>query len=180
VFNHNLQAGGKTPPGFLPACSTVKPAIMQTTIKNKELTFTRILNAPREMVFDAWTNPVHLARWWGPKDFTNPVCEADARPGGLINIDMTGPDGTLYPVKGVFYEVERPARLVFTNTAHNDKDGIPGLEVLCTVTFEDLGGKTKLVLQSLVVKATPEAATAVAGMETGWNQSLDRLHAVVE
>lgn len=153
---------------------------MQNIIASKEITFTRIINAPRELVFKAWIDPKHLARWWGPKDFTNPVCELDAKPGGLLNIAMTAPDGTLYPVKGVFHEVDEPVKLVFTTTAHDDEHGNPGLEVLSSVTFEDIGGKTKLVLHNVVIKASPEVSGALAGMETGWNQSLDRLIASVE
>jgi uncharacterized protein YndB with AHSA1/START domain len=86
----------------------------------QELRLTRILGAPRGLVFKAWTDPEQVARWWGPRGFTNPVCELDARVGGLIRIDMRGPNGAIYPMKGLFHEVVEPERLVFTGTALED------------------------------------------------------------
>jgi uncharacterized protein YndB with AHSA1/START domain len=116
-----------------------------------------------------------VAQWWGPKGFTNPVCEMDARPGGSIRIDMRGPDGTVYPMKGEFREIETSQRLVFTSSALEDEKGNPQLEALNTVMFVGQGNKTKLTLQAYVMKATPAAEGALAGMEEGWNQGLDRL-----
>ena len=141
----------------------------------RELVITRIFDAPRELVWKAWTDPKRLARWWGPNGFTNPVCELDVRPGGAIRIDMTGPDGVLYPIRGVFHEIVEPERLVFTTSAFEDGEGNPQLEVLNTVIFAELGGKTKLALKAVVVKSAPEVAGALAGMEEGWSQSLGRL-----
>ena len=135
----------------------------------------RVFDAPRELVFKAWTDPKHVAQWWGPKGFTNPVCELDVRPGGAIRIDMRGPDGVVYPMKGVFHEIVEPERLVFTSSAIEDEAGNPGLEALNAVTFAEHNGKTKLTLQVVVVKSAPEAEAALDGMEEGWNQSLDRL-----
>ena len=143
------------------------------------LVITRIFDAPRELVFKAWTDPKHVAQWWGPKGFTNPVCELDVRPGGVILIHMTGPDGAVYPNKGVFHEIVAPERLVFTSSAFEDKDGNPQLEVLNTVTFAEHNGKTKLTLQAVVVKSAPAVAASLDGMEEGWNQSLDRLAEVL-
>src|ERR1700722_3962453 len=71
----------------------------------RELKITRVFDAPREVVFKAWTDPKLLAQWWGPKGFTNPVCELDARPGGAIRVHMRGPDGTVYPMGGMFHEI---------------------------------------------------------------------------
>jgi uncharacterized protein YndB with AHSA1/START domain len=140
-----------------------------------ELVMTRILEAPREMVFKAWTDPKQLAQWWGPSYFTNPVCEVDVRPGGAILIHMRAPDGVVYPMKGTFHEVVEPERLVFTSSAIEDDEGNPQLEDVITATFEDENGKTKLTVHAVVTKATPEAMGALAGMEEGWSQSLDRL-----
>ena len=141
----------------------------------QELVMTRILDAPREMVFNAWTDPMQLAQWWGPSYFTNPVCEVDVRPGGAILIHMRAPDGVVYPMKGAFNEVVEPERLVFTSSAIEDDAGNPQLEDLITVTFEDEDGKTRLTVHAVVTKATPAAMGALAGMEEGWSQSLDRL-----
>ncbi len=141
----------------------------------RELNITRNFNGTRDRVFNAWTDPKQMARWWGPKGFTNPVCELDVRPGGLIRIDMRGPDGTMYPMKGVFHEIAWATRLVFTSSALEDEEGNSQLEVLNTVTFAAAGKKTRLTLVAAIVKSMPAAETALAGIEEGWNQSLDRL-----
>lgn len=145
----------------------------------QELVLTRIIGAPRNLVFKAWTDTKHVARWWGPRGFTNPVCELDVRPGGHIRIDMRGPDGTVYPMKGVFHEIVEPERLVFTSTALEDEHGKPLFEILNTITFEDFNGITKLTLHAKLVtrdvKMTPQMAAALAGMEQGWSESLYRL-----
>ena len=108
-----------------------------------KLVLTRVFDAPRALVFKAWTDPRHVARWWGPKGFTNPVCELDARPGGAIKILMRGPDGSEYPMTGQFRDVVPPERLVFVSQAIEDETGIPRLQVETTVTFAERGGKTR-------------------------------------
>ena len=148
------------------------------TVKEKELVLKRVFNAPRERVWKAWTDPRQLAQWWGPAGFTNPVCEADVRPGGAIRIDMRGPDGAVYPMTGVYQEVVEPERIVFTSAALDDK-GNPIFEVLTTVTFAEQDGKTKQILRARVIKSTAQAAPYLAGMEAGWTQSLERLAAHV-
>lgn len=140
----------------------------------KEVTFTRTFDAPRELVFQAWIKPEHLAQWWGPKDFTNPVCEFDPHPGGAIRIDMTGPDGTVYPMGGTVREIVPPERLVFSATAFDGE-----LETLNTATFTEENGRTKLTLRASVVKSSAKTADAIAGMEQGWSESLDRLSDLV-
>jgi uncharacterized protein YndB with AHSA1/START domain len=144
----------------------------------QELVLTRVFDGPRELVFRVWTDPAHLAQWWGPKGFTNPVCEVDARPGGAIRIHMRGPDGTVYPMTGVYQEIVAPERLVFSSSAP-DNAGKPLFEVLTTVTFAERAGKTTLTLQARVTKSTPAAAPHLAGMTEGWTQSLERLVAYV-
>jgi len=139
--------------------------------------FTRTLDAPRALVFKAWTDPKHLALWWGPDGFTNPVCEVDLRPRGELLIHMQG-FGETYPMKGTFVEIVAPERLVFTAAALNEA-GEAYLEVHNTVTFAEHEGKTTLTLTARVVMARPEAADSLSGMEIGWNQSLERLVAHV-
>jgi uncharacterized protein YndB with AHSA1/START domain len=99
----------------------------------------------------------------------------DVRPGGAIRIDMRGPDGVVYPMKGVFHEIIGQKRLVFTSSAFEDEEGNSKLEVLNAVTFTERDGKTELTLHAAVVKSAPEVAAALEGMEEGWSQSLDRL-----
>jgi uncharacterized protein YndB with AHSA1/START domain len=137
--------------------------------------FTRRLAAPRELVFKLWTDAEHLAKWWGPAGFTNPVCQFDARPGGRIHIDMTGPDGTVYPMDGEVQEIVAPERLVLLCTCCGDDEGNPGAEVLTTVTFHVEGEGTRLEIEARVTKVEDFARDAIAGMEQGWNESLDRL-----
>jgi uncharacterized protein YndB with AHSA1/START domain len=156
-----------------PSTTTLEPGSTE-----RELVITRIIDAPRALVFRAWTGPKHVAQWWGPHGFTNPVCELDVRPGGAIRIDMCGPDGTLYPMSGTYREVVEPGRLVFTSGALDEK-GNPLFEVLSTVTFAGQGGGTALTLRARVVKATAGAAPYLAGMEAGWTQTLERLEAYV-
>ncbi len=72
-----------------------------------DLVMTREFDAPRELVFKAWTDAKQTAQWWGPKGFTNPVCELDVRVGGAIRIHMRAPDGVVYPMTGVFEEIDR-------------------------------------------------------------------------
>jgi len=144
------------------------------TSSSHELIITRVFNAPRGLLWKAWTDPKQVAIWWGPAGFTNPVCKLDVRTGGAIRIHMRGPDGTVYPMTGVFQEIVAPKRLVFTSGALG-KDGKPLFEVLTTVTFAEHGGKTALTVRARVTSATAEAAPHLAGMNEGWSQSLDRL-----
>ena len=145
----------------------------------KEVVLERVIDAPREMVFKAWTDEEQMARWWGPHGFTNPVCQLDVRPGGAIRIDMTDADGAVYPMTGEFKEIVSPERLVFSAFAFDGQSDEPGLEALTTVTFADLGGKTKLTVKSVVVNVRVEFLEALAGMEEGWSQSLERLEALL-
>jgi uncharacterized protein YndB with AHSA1/START domain len=144
----------------------------------RDVTITRTFDAPRTSVFQMWTEPARMARWWGPQGFTNPVCEVDARPGGAIRIHMRAPDGVVYPMSGTFREVAAPGRLVFTTVAE-DLEGNPLLEGLSTVTFDERGGKTMVTVQSAAVGLAPEAPQMLAGMEAGWTQSLERLAAAL-
>ncbi len=139
------------------------------------LVLERTFNAPRDLVFKVWTDPKHLAKWWGPKDYTNPVCELDLRVGGAIRIDMQSPEGVVIPSKGFFEEITPPERLVFTLTNFEDEVGVPQLEIRNTITFEEANGKTKLTLRAVIVKSTPAVTASLEAMEEGWNESLDRL-----
>jgi uncharacterized protein YndB with AHSA1/START domain len=147
-------------------------------LAEREITITRTFDAPRALVFKAWTDPKHLAQWWGPKGFTNPVCEFDARAGGALRIHMRGPDGNVYPMKGVIQELVAPERLVFTNIAV-DAAGNHLLEGLTTVTFAEEGGKTTMTLHTRAVAVAEKAVAYLQGMEMGWTQSIDRLETLV-
>ena len=132
---------------------------------------TRLFDAPRALVFEAWSAPAHLARWWGPNGFSLPRCEVEFRPGGPFNLVMRGPDGNEYPMDGVIREVVRPERIVFTAIIdRTTKD-----EVFTTVTFEEEGGKTRLTVRQTV----PTDAFKARGQVQGWTESLERLAAAI-
>ncbi len=144
----------------------------------RELVVERTLDAPRDILFRAWTDPALVARWWGPRGFTNPVCEIDARETGAIRIDMRGPDGTIYPMAGVFGEIVVPEKLVFLSAALND-DGHPLFETENVVRFVERQGKTSVRMVVRLAWWWPEAPPYLGGMEEGWEQSLERLAQVV-
>lgn len=146
----------------------------------QEIIITRLIDAPLQYVYRAWTIQSILARWWGPKDFTNPVCELDVKPSGEIRIDMRAPDGTIYPMGGIFHEIIEPDTLVFTTTAFKDAEGKWNLEVLNTVNFDAKESKTQVTISARIIERSPETESSVAGMETGWNQSLDKLEEVLK
>jgi uncharacterized protein YndB with AHSA1/START domain len=140
----------------------------------REVTITRLFDAPRRLVFRMWIDPHHVAQWWGPRGFVNPVCEIDARPGGAIRIVMRGPDGGESPVSGIFDEVAEPERLVFTARCGGEGRS-PLVEVRTTVTFAEQGGKTKVTVHASAVVPEGADAQALEGMEEGWAQTLVRL-----
>ena len=151
------------------------PATADTTkTAEREITITRVFNAPRALVFKAWTDASELAQWWGPKGFTNPVCELDVRVGGAIRIHMRSPDGSVYPMKGEFRAIVPPERLVFTNIAVDAADK-PIIEGLTTVTFIERGGKTTMTLQTRGRAVVDYAVGYLQGMEMGWSGSIDKL-----
>jgi uncharacterized protein YndB with AHSA1/START domain len=153
-------------------------ATAEPAAPGRDLAIGRIIEAPRAVVFKAWTDPTHVAQWWGPHGFTNPVCKLDVWPGGAIRVDMRGPDGRVYPMTGVYQTIVEPERLVFTSAALDEK-GNPLFEVLNTVTFADQGGKTTQMLRARVVKSTAGATPYLEGMEEGWTQSLERLETLL-
>ncbi len=146
----------------------------KTTYGEGTVAITRVFDAPRELVWRAWTDPKMMAQWFGPRGFTSSVPELDVRVGGGLRIVMHGPDGNDYPMKGVFREVTPPQRLVFSNIAV-DNDGNHLLEGETTVTFSEQGGQTTLTVKSHAVGKVPLAPQMLSGMEAGWTQSIDKL-----
>ena len=147
----------------------------QATMMERSIEIVRIFDAPRELVYQAWTDPEHMTQWWGPKCFTNHSCKLDVRPGGAWQIVMRSPDGTDFGCKGIYSEVKPPERLVFTSDAVDENDK-PLLKGFTTVIFEKHpGNKTKLTLQTLAEGLVDFAPQMLKGMEQGWSQSLDKL-----
>ena len=154
---------------------------------NKELRLTRVLNAPRELVFKAWTEAERLAQWWGPKGFKLNVARLDVRPGGEFLYSMSDNNGFEMWGKFVFREIEAPTRIVFVNS-FSDKDGnitrAPfsatwPLEVLNTLTLTERDGKTTLVLSGGPINASEEEQNTFEGgrgsMEQGFAGTFEQL-----
>ena len=136
---------------------------------HRELIVTRVIDAPRRLVFKAWTEPEQVARWWGPKGFTTTFCDMDIRPGGQFRFCMRSPTGTDHWKRGVYREVVAPERIIFT-FAWEDAAGNPGHELLTTVTFAEQGRKTKLTLNQAVF----ETADGCDDHRRGWTSCLER------
>jgi uncharacterized protein YndB with AHSA1/START domain len=141
-----------------------------TDITQRTLVLRRTLRAPRELVFDVWSDPKHVVRWWGPKDFTLPYCEQDFRVGGAYRFCMRAPDGSDHWVRGEYHAIERPGRLVFT-WLREDEEGEVWCDNLVTITLEEDGPDTLLTLHHAVFAT--EAHCAEHG--EGWGECLDRL-----
>ena len=150
--------------------------------QEQALVITRVFDAPRELVFKAWSEPERAMRWWGPKGFTTPVAKIDFRVGGRFLNCMRGPDGKDYWSTGVYTEIVEPKRIVCTDSfadadgnvvpaSHYGMTGDVPTEMLITVTFEDQGGKTKLTLRH---EGLP-AGEHQTGANQGWNESFDKL-----
>jgi uncharacterized protein YndB with AHSA1/START domain len=152
----------------------------ETETKERTLTITRTINAPRELVWKAWTNEKLMTEWWGPRGFTSSGCKLDPRPGGVFEICMDHPDFPNHWSKGEFVEVKKPEKIVFTSRAFIDESGKAKLETINTVTLEEIGGKTKFTLHAMVTKATPEMKPALDGMNQGWNETIDKLANLLE
>jgi uncharacterized protein YndB with AHSA1/START domain len=134
-----------------------------------ELLITRVLDAPPSLVFKVWTQPEHMVRWLGPKDFTAPSCEMDLRPGGAWRACIRSAEGTDHWMQGVYREVVEPERLVFT-FAWEDQ-GQPGHQMLVTVTFAEQDGKTRLTFH----QAPFESVESRDSHQSGWSECFDRL-----
>ena len=138
------------------------------------LSIRREFDAPRALVWKMWTDPAHVAVWWAPEHFTNPVVEMDVRPGGAIHVVMRGPDGQDHPFDGRFVSIDEPERLVI-QTWINLPDGSTWFAVEQTARFEEVDGRTILHFSAEVLEAKADAIGPLSGMEMGWSQSLDKL-----
>ncbi len=140
--------------------------------KDREIVITRTMSAPRDVVFDAWTDSVHLLKWWSPKGFKMTFHQVQIKPGGVWNFDMHTPDGDDYNNKLVFKEVKRPERLVYS---HGSEDEPDQFEV--TVQLTQAGDKTELQMRMLYPNAKDCEMSKKFGAVQGGNSTLDRLGA---
>ena len=139
---------------------------------DRELVIKRIFNAPRAMVWKAWTDPQHLMRWWGPHGFITTSCAMDLRQGGRWRITMRSPEGREDRQQGVFREIVEPERLVFTY-AFEDADGKAGHEMIVAVSFAEHGDSTELTVHHTQFETVAVRDDHVRG----WNETLDHLAA---
>ncbi|MDB5542486.1 MAG: activator of Hsp90 ATPase 1 family protein [Devosia sp.] len=145
---------------------------------DRRLELMREFDAPRELVWMAFADPYHLSQWWGPKGFTNPVCEIDLRVGGKWHHVMRGPDGRDFPTDSEFIEVSPPERIVYRNAAataavfgHN-----PPPSFIRVITLADLGnGRTRLTLVAYFDTAAHKQAVVDRGFYQGTMESFDKL-----
>ena len=158
-------------------------------IKGREIVLTRMFNAPRELVYKLWTDPKHVAKWWGPDGFTTPVCEIDLRPKGAYRFVMRGPDGAEFPMKGVYLEIVKNNKIVCTDIVEEqpaewkdilekynlDTDGSVSVASVMTVTFDEVNGKTKLTIATRFKSEEARDAMLKMMMVEGWTSSLQRL-----
>lgn len=141
------------------------------------IVITRTFDAPRAIVFKMFTDPKHVAQWWGPKGFTSPGCEIDLRVGGVFLLHMRGPDGTTYPCKGVYREIVEPERIVYTGVAddgHACGGGLPP-RACVTFSFVEHDGKTTLTIDTRLDSVADRDAAVKMGFHAGWTQSFERL-----
>jgi uncharacterized protein YndB with AHSA1/START domain len=147
---------------------------MTSPTAEREIVITRMLDAPRELAWQAMTDPRHVVQWWGPDGFTTTIQEMDVRPGGVWTHVMHGPDGTDYPNHSVFQEVVYPERIVFAHGGR--KLGGPEADFIGTWTFETVGSQTRITIH--MVFPTAQARDAVVreyGAIEGGRQTLERL-----
>lgn len=153
----------------------ISPIDKDAPFNGRELVLTRIIDAPPEKVFKAWTDPELLKKWFAPMPYTVPVAETDVRPGGSSLIVMRSPDGNDFPNRGVYLEVVKNERLVFTDAYI--KAWEPSEKPFMTVilTFENEGGKTKYTARVRHWTVADREAHEKMGFQQGWGQCADQL-----
>ena len=145
----------------------------------KELTITRVLNASRDRVWKAWTEPQQLAKWWGPEGFSTRVEALDFQEGGRWRYVMIGPDGAEYPSEGTFLEISLFEKIVSSDEFGEDYQPPEPADlpqgIVTTIFFEELEGKTKLTINMMHPTIEDKQKHEKMGVIAGWNSSLDGL-----
>ena len=139
----------------------------------KTIVGSRVIDAPRDIVWSVWTDPKHLAQWWGPNGFRTTTSAFDFKAGGVWRFVMHGPDGRDYENRITFDEIVKPERIAYH---HGGGDDVEPVQFHVTVTFEDLGGKTRLTMKGLFATAAiRDEVAAKYGAVEGAQQTLERL-----
>lgn len=159
------------------------------TLEEKTVRIERLFNAPIQLVWEVWTNPLHIEKWWGPKNFTNPTVEFDFKVGGSYRIVMRSPEGVDYPIIGKFLEITPFQSFVISDLVDEHPDewvaevqkmaGVTGdreiLNSKLRVLFEEIDGKTKVVLLTEFASNQIRDGFASSGMKEGWSESFEKL-----
>lgn len=149
------------------------------TQSDREIIITRTFNAARQLVYEVWTDPKHIAQWFGPEGFTTRVTEMDLRPGGKWCYVMIAPDGTEYPSQGVFREVVPLERIVTSDEFGEGIEKVLDIDLpqgmVVTTTFEDLDDKTRLTIRIVHESVDDRRKHEEMGVVAGWNSSFDCL-----
>jgi uncharacterized protein YndB with AHSA1/START domain len=141
-----------------------------TRPSDREIEMTRLFDAPRELVFEAFTNPEHVPHWFGPRGWSVPVCEIDLRPGGAWRYVLRGPNDEEMGMSGVYQEIAPPERVITTESFHD----YPG-ESLNTLALTEKGGKTRYTVTVLYPNKETRDAVLATGMSEGVAETLERL-----
>ncbi len=147
---------------------------------DNQIVMSRVFDAPRPLVFKAWTDPRHISAWWGPHGFENTECAVDLRVGGTFRLQMRAPDGKLYPCQGTYREIVEPERIAYLGVAEDSHPCGAGLppRALVTIDFtEQQDNKTLLTIHTRLESAAAKQAAAQGGYIAGWSDSLERLNA---
>ena len=151
-------------------------ALTVTLPLDREIQMTRVFDAPRELIFEAYTSCEHLARWWGPRKYELSSCEMDFRPGGKYRFVHTGPDGEKEAFRGEYREIVEPERIVSTF----EWEGLPGHISVDTLTLVEENGKTRYTSTSLFDSVEDRDGMLQSGMEGGANESMERLDELLQ
>ena len=143
-----------------------------------DLTLTRVIEAPRALVWKAWTDPEHLKTWWAPAPYTTPECEMDVRPGGVFRTVMRSPDGTEHPGDGVFLEVVPYKRIVFTDALVAGWRPVGNPFMTAIITLEERDGGTVYTAHVLHKDEADRARHEEMGFHQGWGKCVDQLAAL--
>ena len=150
-----------------------------TATADRDLVLTRLIDAPRQKLFKAWTDPELLKQWFAPLPYTTPVAELDVRPGGANLIVMRGPDGNDFPNRGVYLEVVENERIVFTDAYTKAWEPSPKPFMTVILTFADEDGKTRYTACVRHWTAGDREAHEKMGFHQGWGRCADQLAALV-
>lgn len=149
-------------------------------VSDRELVLSRLIDAPREKVYRAWTDAVILKQWFAPKPWSTPHAELDVRPGGANLVVMSDPDGNEFPNRGVYLEVVPNRKLVITDAYSAAWEPSEKPFFTAVLTFEDEGGKTRYTARALHWTVEDKETHEKMGFHEGWGQCADQLEAVAK